>query len=185
MPLKIGNDAGSRTNSEPAFLVLGKLRRAHGVAGEIALDVYTSMFELLEVKEVVFVGETYQPYTIQATRWKGDLLLLKFEGVNDRALVSQLTNALIYTRTDQLPKLDEDEFYLHQLIGLDVYDTDHHLLGVLTEILETGANDVYLVKDQTGAEVLIAAVDERIVDIDLEAGKMIVSKIEWYGEGDG
>jgi len=185
MPLKIGNGAGSRANSEPAFLVLGKLRRAHGVLGEIALEVYTSMLELLVDSEVVFVGETYQPYTIQTTRWKGNLLLLKFEGVDDRTLVSQLTNALIYTRTDQLPPLDEDEFYLHQLIGLDVYDTDDHLLGVLMEILETGANDVYLVKDHTGAEVLIPAVEERIVDIDLEAGKMVVSKIEWYGEGDG
>jgi 16S rRNA processing protein RimM len=185
MPLKIGNDAGSRENSEPAFLVLGKLRRAHGVAGEIAMDVYTSMLELLAVKEVVFVGETYQPYYIQATRWKGDLLLLKFLGVDDRTVVAQLTNALIYTRADQLPALDEDEFYLHQLIGLDVYDSDGNLLGVLTEILETGANDVYLVKDQIGAEVLIPAVEERILEIDLEAGKMIVSKIEWYGEGDG
>jgi 16S rRNA processing protein RimM len=185
MPLKIGNGAGSRTKSEPAFLVLGKLRRAHGVSGEIALDVYTSMLELLAIAEVVFIGDTYQPYTIQATRWKGNLLLLKFEGVDDRSVVSQLTNELIYTRTDQLPALDEDEFYLHQLIGLDVYDTDDHLLGVLTEIIETGANDVYLVRDQTGAEVLIAAVEERIVDIDLEAGKMVVSKIEWYGEGDG
>ena len=185
MPLKIGNGAGSRKNSEPAFLVLGKLRRAHGVMGEIALDVYTSMLELLAVREVVFVGETYQPYTIQTTRWKGDLLLLKFEGIDDRSVVSQLTNAMLYTRTDQLPALDEDEFYLHQLIGMDVYDTDNRLLGVLTQILETGANDVYLVTDQTGAEVLIAAVEECIVDIDLEAGKMIVTKIEWYGEGDG
>jgi 16S rRNA processing protein RimM len=185
MPLKIGNDAGSRTNSEPAFLVLGKLRRAHGVMGEIALDVYTSMLELLDAREVVYVGEAYHPYTIQSTRWKGNFLLLKFEGVDDRTDVSQLTNALIYTRTDQLPQLDEGEVYLHELIGLDVFDTDDHFVGVLMEILETGANDVYLVRDQTGAEVLIAAVEERILDIDLEAGKMIVSKIEWYGEGDG
>ena len=185
MPLKIGNGAGSRKNSEPAFLVLGKLRRAHGVMGEIALEVYTSMLELLVDREVVYIGKTYQPYTIETTRWKGDLLLLKFEGVNDRTQVSQLTNELIYTRTDKLPTLDEDEFYLHQLIGLDVYDTDDHWIGVLTEILETGANDVYLVKDHTGGEVLIAAVEERIVDIDLETGKMVVSKIEWYGEGDG
>jgi 16S rRNA processing protein RimM len=120
MPLKIGNDAGSRTNSEPAFLVLGKLRRAHGVSGEIAVDVYTSMLELLAVREVVYVGEAYQPYIIQSTRWKGNFLLLKFEEVDDRTDVSQLTNALIYTRTDQLPPLDEGEVYLHQLIGLDV-----------------------------------------------------------------
>lgn len=184
MPLIIGHDAGSEDTHEPAFLVLGKLRRAHGVAGEIALEVFTRMPELLDTNAVVYIGETHQPYTIQSTRWKGDLLLLKFYDVDDRSLVSQLTNALVYTLSDQLPDLDEDEFYFHELIGLKVYESDGHYLGVLTEILETGANDVYLVKDEQGKEILIAAIEERILEIDLDAGKMTVTSIEWYGEGD-
>jgi 16S rRNA processing protein RimM len=65
-----------------------------------------------------------------------------------------------------------------------VYDADARYLGVLTEILETGANDVFLVRDDAGGEVLIAAVDEQIVEIDLDMGHIIVSTIEWYGEGD-
>ena len=185
MSLRIGNDAGSQRNAEPAFLVLGKLRRAHGVVGEIALDVYTGMPELLDVNRVVFVGENHQPLTIQSTRPKGAaLLLIKFVEVNDRTEVSALTNLLVYTQAEQLPALPEGEFYLHELIGLEVYDTDEAYLGVLTEILETGANDVYLVKDPSGNEVLIAAVEERILEIDQDARRMIVSTIEWYGEGD-
>jgi 16S rRNA processing protein RimM len=184
MPLRIGNDAGSRSNAEPAFLVLGKLRRAHGVSGEIALEVYTRMPELLSVDQVVYVGETYQPFTIQSTRPKGELLLLKFLEVKDRTEASDLTNLLVYTQSEQLPVLPEDEFYLHELIGLDVFDTDDHYLGVLTEIIETGANDVYLVRDAAGDEVLIAAIEERILEIDLDQGRMIVSTIQWYGEGD-
>ena len=184
MPLRIGNDAGSRKNAEPAFLVLGKLRRAHGVFGEIALEVFTQMMELLAVNQVVYIGETYQPYTIQTTRSKGELLLLKFIGVDDRTEASQLSNQLVYTQKDLMPPLNEGDFYLHELIGLSVYDTDDAYLGELTEILETGANDVYLVRDASGNEVLVPAVEEYILDIDLENARMVVSKIHWYGEGD-
>jgi 16S rRNA processing protein RimM len=95
-----------------------------------------------------------------------------------------LTNQLVYTRSDHLPGLPEGEFFFHELIGLDVFDTEDHYLGVLTEILETGANDVYLIRDQAGGEVLIAAVDENILEIDLERGRMTVAVIHWYGEGD-
>jgi 16S rRNA processing protein RimM len=184
MPLNIGNDAGSEFVREPAFLVLGKLRRAHGVRGEIALEVYTRLPELLDPESVVYIGEDHQPYTIGTTRWKQDLLLLKFVGVDDREVASKLTNLLVYTQTQTLPGLPDDEFYFHELIGLDVYDADARYLGVLTEILETGANDVFLVRDDAGGEVLIAAVDEQIVEIDLDMGHIIVSTIEWYGEGD-
>jgi 16S rRNA processing protein RimM len=184
MPLKIGNDAGSGRNAEPAFLVLGKLRRAHGVLGEIALEVYSRIPELLSVDRTVFIGETYQPFTIQSTRPKGKLLLLKFFKIDDRTKASGLTNQLVYTRSDHLPRLPEGEFFFHELIGLDVYDTDDNYLGVLTEILETGANDVYLVRDHTGVEVLIAAVEENILEIDLEQRRMTVAIIHWYGEGD-
>jgi 16S rRNA processing protein RimM len=183
MPLRIGNDAGSEFVREPAFLVLGKLRRAHGIRGEIALEVFTRMPELLGVNRVVYVGDSYLPYRIENTRWKQELLILKFVGIDDRTAASQLTNLLIFTHTDQLPVLPAGDYYFHELIGLEVFDTDERYLGILTEILETGANDVYLVKDAEGGEVLIAAVEEHIVEIDLDAGKMIVSPIEWYGEG--
>jgi 16S rRNA processing protein RimM len=154
------------------------------VLGEVALEVYTRMPELLAAERVVYIGETYQPYTIRSTRAKGDLLLLKFVEIDDRTEASQLTNLLVYTQSRQLPPLPEGDFYLHELIGLDVFDTDENYLGELTEILETGANDVYLVRDEAGNEVLIAAIEERILEIDLDKGRMIVSTIQWYGEGD-
>jgi len=177
-------DAGLQSNGKPAFLVLGKLRRAHGVRGEIPLELYTQMLELLLPDCVVFVGEERQPYTIESIRWKQELLLLKFHGINDRTVVSELTNELVYVNTEALPSLSEGDFYLHELIGLKVYEEDSLFLGVLTEILETGANDVYLIKNDAGEEILIPATEEMILEIDLDQEKMIVSRMEWYGEGD-
>lgn len=184
MPQNNGHDAGSQISSEPAFLILGKLRRPHGVQGEIPLEVYTQMLELLIPGSLVYVGDAHQPYTIENTRWKQELLLLKFTEVNDRTLISELTNELVYIKTNELPSLSEGDFYYHNLIGLQVYEDNGLFLGVLREVLQTGANDVYLIQNDTGDEVLIPATEEMILDIDLDQKKMVVSRMEWYGEGD-
>ncbi len=181
MPLNNHSDAGSELVHEPAFLVLGKLRRAHGVQGEIALEVQTRMLELLEPESIVYVGEEHQVLTIEKSRWKQDLLLLKFFGIDDRTNVSVLTNELVYIKADELPTLTDDEFYFHDLLGLEVVFTSGEIIGVLEEILETGANDVFLVRDQAGKEVLIPVVEEFIIDVDIENGKILVEPFEWYG----
>jgi len=184
MPQKNQHEAGSGTSHEPAFLVLGKLRRAHGVQGEIPLEIYTHLMELLLPDSLVYVGESHQPYTIETTRWKQDLLLLKFHDVNDRTLASTLTNELVFVKNCQLPPTEEGEYYFHQLIGLKVYEEGGPYLGVLKEILETGANNVYLIQDESGEEVLIPATDEMILEVDIEKGTMTVGRMEWYGEGE-
>ena len=127
MPQKKEHETGSPQGSEPVYLMLGKLRRAHGIKGEIPLEIYSDMLELLTPEGLVYVGEAYQALIIEATRWKNDLLLLKFKGLDDREIVSTLTNEYVYIRTDQLPPLPEEEFYYHQLLGLSVYEEDAHL----------------------------------------------------------
>jgi 16S rRNA processing protein RimM len=184
MPQNNVNESGSLFPGEPAFLVLGKLRRAHGVMGEIPLEIYTQMLELLIPGRTVFVGEDYRPLTIEKTRWKQELLLIKFCEFHDRTEVSELTNELVYVETSQLPPLQPGDFYYHELIGLQVFEPDGHYLGMLVQILETGANDVYLIQNETGEEVLIPATEEMILEIDPDKEKMIVSKMDWYGEGD-
>jgi len=178
------NGAGSHLSREPAFLVLGKLRRAHGVLGEIPMEIYTQLLDLITPDQIIYIGEDYQPFTIVSTRWKQDLILLKLKEINDRTAASALTNQLVFIKPDQLPVLAEDEYYYHQLVGLNVFDSDGVYLGVLTQVMETGANDVYLVRAEDGGEVLIPAIDEMILSIDPGSEKMIVNKMEWYGEGD-
>jgi len=182
--LSRNKDAGSHSESEPAFLILGKLRRAHGVRGEIPLEVYSELLDLLVPGCLVYVGKDQAPLTIEATRWKNDLLLLKFEEISDRTVASTLTNKFVYINTEQLPALEDGEYYLHELIGLNVYEQEGRYLGVLMEILETGANDVYVVQNEAGEETLIPATEHTILEVDFNQEKMIVTRMEWYGEGD-
>lgn len=184
MPQENDTTAGSLKSSEPAFLVLGKLRRPHGVYGEIPVEIYTEMLEFFEPGLVLYVGDLYQPLTIDITRGKGDLLLIKFKEINDRTLASTLTNAFVYAKTDQLPPLADGEFYYHEIIGMDVYEEDGTYLGVLAQILDTGANDVYLIENEGGGEVLLPAIEDMIIEINNDENKIIVAHLEWYGEGD-
>jgi 16S rRNA processing protein RimM len=128
------------------------------------------------------VGEDHDPLTIEKTRWKNELLLIKFKEIQDRTVVSELTNELLYVKTSQLPPLPEGDYYFHELISLDVYEPDGRYLGVLVQILETGANDVYLIRNDAEEEILIPATEEMILEIDLEQERMTVARMNWYGD---
>lgn len=174
------SSAGLPSTSEPAFLVLGKLRRPHGVKGEIPLELYSDLLNLLSPGETVYVGDDHRELTIAATRWKQDLLLLKFMEINDRTLASDLTNKLVMVKSQQLEPLPEGQLYDHELIGFTVVAEDGRVLGTLQEILKTGANDVYLIQDDDGQEILIPAIDSVILATDLVEKRMTVAELTWY-----
>lgn len=148
------------------------------------MEIYTQLLDLFTPDTILYVGEAHRPYTIEGTRWKQDLLLLKFKEINDRTAASALTNEEIFIKSDQLPELPEGEHYYHELIGLNVYEEDGTFLGVLEQILETGANDVYLIRAEDGGEILVPDTEEMIRAVDLISQKMVIAGMEWYGEGE-
>jgi 16S rRNA processing protein RimM len=172
-------DAGSSLPGEPALLVVGHLRHAHGVKGEISMEVLTDFPERLRKGKQVFVGESHAPMIITGTRWKDKVMLLTFEGYTDCDQVNMLRNLQVYIRTENLPSLPEGEYYFHQLVGLKVLDEAGTLLGQLEEVMETGANDVYLVRSPSGDEILLPAIEAVILKVDLEGGEMTVRPPVW------
>jgi len=95
------------------------------------MEIYTQLMDIFTPGKVVYIGEEHHPFTIEWTRWKQDLLLLKFEEINDRTAVSGLTNQLVFIQADALPGLPDGDFYYHELIGLKVYEESGAYLGVL------------------------------------------------------
>ncbi|HWQ46061.1 MAG TPA: ribosome maturation factor RimM, partial [Longilinea sp.] len=93
----------------------------------------------------------------------------------------QHRNQLLYVTTADLPKLPDGEYYHHQLIGLKVQDEAGVLIGVLADIIETGANDVYVVQNDAGKEVLLPALKNIVISVDLQQGVMVVHPPEWGG----
>lgn len=165
-------DSGSPQKGEPVFLAVGKLRRPHGLHGEIFMDVLTDFPERLHHGMILYVGPEYHPLLLTSHRWHGIALLITFEGFETPEQVGELRNQFAYVTAVDRPPLPEGEYYHHQLIGLRVVSEDGEWLGKVTEILTTGANDVYVVRPEIGKEILIPAVDEFIQAIDLERGEV-------------
>jgi 16S rRNA processing protein RimM len=169
--------AGSLGKSEPAFLVVGKLRRAHGVHGEMVLEVLTDFPERLRKGKQVYLGEQRQVLTIRGKRNHAEGMLIAFDGYDTPESVAAIRNQWVYVRSREVPTLDTQEYYHHQMIGLRVVSEEGRLIGSVEDILETGAHDILLVRSPTGAEVLIPTVEAFVTNIDLEQSVISVRTI--------
>ena len=158
----------------PIFLVVGKLRRPHGLRGEMIMEVITDFPERLRSGMLVFVGEQYIEHKILTRRRYADDLLIGLEGFQNPEQSGELRNKYVYVRSDMIPPLPEGEYYQHQLLGLRVIDEEEQELGRLEHIIETGANNVYLVRSENGAELLLPAIDQVILSVDLPKGEIRV-----------
>ncbi len=163
---------------EPEYLVIGFLRRPFGVSGEILMDLHTDFPERFRTGRKIYVGDDYKPMTLASVRPHGENLLVRLRGVNTPEMAGQYRNTWIFIKTKDAPPLPEGKYYQYQLLGLKVVDETDHLLGTLTEILETGANDVYVVKDEAGKETLLPAIPSVILDVQPEAGVIRVHLLE-------
>jgi 16S rRNA processing protein RimM len=162
-------NTGSSPADEPVFVVVGKFRKPHGIRGEIRMTVLTDFPDLLQAGHTIYVGQRYQEYTIKGLRWHGGDLLVSLKELPDRTAVEIFRNVLVHLKSEEMPDLPEGEFYLHQLVGMTVQTEDGQKLGILKEILYTGANDVYLVESPTEKEILLPAIDDVVKEVDLEA----------------
>jgi 16S rRNA processing protein RimM len=169
--------AGSPPLVEPAFLLVGILRRPHGVKGEVLMAVMTDFPERLKPGTTLLMGRDHQPVTIASLRQHNKGLIVGFEEFSTREDLDFLRNQELFVRVDDRPALPEGEYYLHQLIGLQAVSEDGQPLGVVAEWIETGANGVFVIKPQDGGEILIPDIDEVVVGIDLQKGQMIVHLI--------
>ncbi len=169
-PRKTSSSAGSGSPSagEPEYLVVGFLRRAHGVRGEMVMEIHTDFPERLKAKTKVFVGDKRQPMTISGTRVHQEGLLVKFKDIDSPEDTVRYRNQLVYVTAADRPQLPEGQFYHHELIGFDVVDEEKGPVGKLTEIMQTGANDVYIVTRPDGSEILLPVIPSVVLDIEAD-----------------
>jgi 16S rRNA processing protein RimM len=167
----------SREN-EP--VLLGKIVATQGIKGQLRVAVYSGEFEtILSLASLMLKGpdgrmETFQ---VAAVAVHGKKLILSFKEYDNINQSLPLVGHEVYVERHQLPALSEGEFYWFDLLGLRV-ETDHgEILGELVDIIATGSNDVYVVKDGK-REYLIPALEDIVLDVNLDAGIMKVSPPE-------
>lgn len=158
-------------------LVVARIGRAHGIKGEVTVEVRTDEPEQrLAPGAVLFTDPaTAGPLTIETGRVHSGRLLLRFAGVSDRSAAEALRNILLIAEIDpeELPE-DEDEYYDHQLIDLDVVTTEGVEVGRITEISHLPSQDLFIVERPDGSEVMIPFVEEIVTEIDLQEQRAVV-----------
>ena len=171
---KSNTSTGSSPSDEPVFVLIGKFRRPHGIRGEIRMTVLTDHPELISPGQVIYAGKKYKAYTVRDIRWHGGDMLVSLKELPDRTAVEIFRNIMVYMRSEDMPELREGGHFIHELVGMEGI-TDHgEKLGILKEILITGANDVYLVESPEGKDLLLPVIEEVVLDINQESGQILV-----------
>lgn len=159
-------NAPGSPDGEPVYLAVGFLRRAHGLHGEMIMDLHTDFPERLRGGRKLFVGEEHKPMTLSGVRPHAKGVLVRLKGIETPEEAGQLRNQWVYVKATDVPSLPEGKIYQYELFGFKVEDEQGVSLGELVEIIETGANDVYVVRDSNGHEILLPAIPSVILDLD-------------------
>ena len=158
-------------------LVVARIGRAHGLRGEVTVEVRTDEPELRLAPGAVLLTEPASagPLTIESGRVHSGRLLLRFEGVGDRTAVEALRNTLLIAEVDpeEQPE-DPEEYYDHQLMDLDVVTLDGRHVGRISEITHLPYQDLLVVERPDGSEVLVPFVSEIVPEIDLKEQRAVI-----------
>jgi len=162
------------------YFEIGKIVNTVGIGGEIKVFPTTDdvrRFDLLDEICILINGEMRIKKLIKR-RYHKNLVMLKLEGVEDVDSAEKLRGGVIVVdRSDALP-LDDNEYYISDLIGTAVETDDGRLLGLIKDVLVTGANDVYIVKREGAKDLLIPAISKCILNVDIEKKHMLVHLLE-------
>jgi 16S rRNA processing protein RimM len=175
------NKSGLLNNGEPVFLVIGKIFKPHGLKGEVSADIFSKNVDSLPDGKSIYIGEKHIPSRINKIRKNNKKFLISFLDHPKIEDVEFFRNNLIYLKEEELPELSDGEYYINDLIGLNVFSTDNEFLGIISEVLLTGANDVYVIQpdEEHKQELLLPAIKEVIKNVNIKEKKMVVKLQEW------
>ncbi len=158
------------------FVVIGRLRKPHGLRGHMLLEVLTDYPQArFYPGAVIHVGPRRVPLTIREVQPHRDGLLLAFEGYPDRTSVEPLRNQWVTIQTEEvIPAQEEDAYYDFQVLGARVETEEGRLLGQLVEILETAGNDVFVIEPERGPEILLPVTQEVVLQVEPERRRVVV-----------
>lgn len=159
--------------AEPRFIAVGRVVRPHGVRGELRAELLTDYPERLTTHPVLYLGPDLQPYPVESVRFHKGAALLQLTGCTDRNAAEELRGQLIQIPMQEAIPLEEEEYYHFQMIGVEVFTEEGERLGRVAEVIDTKANDVYVVRGPRG-ELLIPAIEEVVQELDVEGRRMVV-----------
>ncbi|MBQ4346346.1 MAG: 16S rRNA processing protein RimM [Oscillospiraceae bacterium] len=152
------------------YLEIGKIVTVHGLGGIVKVQPWCDDAEFLCEFEVLYCGRQYVPMKIQRASVQKNMALVKFKGVDTVEQAQALRNSILYMDRNDV-ELEEGTYFIQDLIGLKVSDADTGAdYGKIADVLQTGANDVYLLRDDSGKERLVPVIPDVVTEIEPEQG---------------
>lgn len=158
------------------MLQVGVITSTHGVRGEVKVFPTTDdPMRFKKLKKVILdAGKETLPLEIQSVKFFKQFVILKFKGIdNINDIEKYKGRSLFVERKDAVP-LEEDEYYIADMLGMSVYTEDGARFGTLKDVMETGANDVYIIDSDDHGEILVPAIKQCILSVDVEADRMVI-----------
>lgn len=162
------------------MLRVGVIASTHGVKGEVKVFPTTDdAARFKQLKEVILdTGKERLPLTIEHVKFFKNMVILKFKGYDSINDIEKYKSKDLLIFRENAVELGPDEYFITDLIGLEVMTDQGEKLGVMKDVLETGANDVYVVELESGKELLVPAIGECILDVNLEEGTMKIHLLD-------
>lgn len=159
---------------------VGAITSTHGVRGEVKVFPTTDdVRRFKKLKEVLLdTGKEMLALEIESVKFFKQFVILKFKGIDSLNDVEKYRSKNLYVTRENAVKLRKDEYFIADLIGLSVLTDEKSQLGELIDVIQTGANDVYVVKMADGKEVLLPAIKECILNVDMEERQMMVHVLD-------
>ena len=162
------------------LLQVGVISSTHGVRGEVKVFPTTDdVKRFKKLKKVILdTGKEQLPLEIEGVKFFKQFVILKFRGIDNITDIEKYKGKRLLVDREHAVKLKKDEYFIADMIGMDVFTEDGELFGALKDVMETGANDVYIIEMSDGKEVLVPAIKQCILDVDIENRKMVIHLLE-------
>lgn len=158
------------------MLQVGVITQTHGVRGEVKVFPTTDdVNRFKKLKQVILdTGKETMPLEIQSVKFFKQFVILKFKGIDNINDIEKYKRCPLYVTREHAVPLEEDEYFIADMIGMEVCTEDGSVFGKLKDVIETGANDVYVIESAKHGEVLVPAIKECVRSVDIEKGQMMI-----------
>lgn len=162
------------------LLQVGVISSTHGVRGEVKVFPTTDdVKRFKKLKQVILdTGKEQLPLEVEGVKFFKQFAILKFKGIDNINDIEKYKGKSLLVDRQNAVKLRKDEYFIADMIGMSVYTEDGNLFGTLKDVMETGANDVYVIESKEHGEVLVPAIKQCILEVDIENQKMVIHLLE-------
>ena len=162
------------------LLEVGKIVNTHGLRGEVKVVHWTDYPEVFEDIDFVYVKKKseYERLDVKGIKYQKNNLIVRFSQITDINMAEKYKNQVIYAEREILGELPEGVYYIADLIGLDIVTEDGEKIGTVSDVFNTGSNDIYEVKREGKKNLLLPVIDDVVLNIDVEGGKITVRMMD-------